>query len=92
MPTISTKQVAVIHDGPNFAQDNETYGLTLRSGPPEFETELCGGLFRGKLVTRVPVPSGTVLKLSVQHDRTGNGPQRIQSAVYRISDGKGVAL
>lgn len=92
MPTITGKPVKVNGEGPNFPQDNETYVIDLRSGPPEFETVLSGGLFRGRLVTAVPVPPGTVLKMSIQHDRVGNGPQRIQSAVYRIGDGKGVAL
>lgn len=92
MPTITSKPAKVTGDGPNLLQDNETYVINLRSGPPEFETVLSGGLFRGRLVTAVPVPDGTVLKLSIQHDRVGNGPQRIQSAVYRIGGGKGVAL
>lgn len=92
MPTVTSKQTEVRGEGPNLPQDNETYVVNLRSGPPEFETVLSGGLFRGRLVTAVPVPAGTVLKMSIQHDRVGNGPQRIQSAVYRITGGEGVAL
>lgn len=66
--------------------------VTYRSFGPHHELTLEGGLFRGTLVTHNPVPDGVVLKLSVQHDRVGNGHQRVQSVVYRVRDGKGVAL
>jgi hypothetical protein len=66
--------------------------VTYRSFGTYYELPLEGGLFRGKLRTVNMVPDGVVLKLSVQNDRIGNGPQRVQSVVYRVRDGKGVAL
>lgn len=67
-------------------------GVTYHSFGPCHELPLRGGLFGGVIVTRTPVPDGVVLKLSVQKDRVGNGPQKIQSAIYRIRGGEGVAL